>query len=519
VSNTVSRRGLSVPFTLGGESQRLRRFSLQRAAVRGLLLGLLVLLAFGARFDQLTEPPLDFHPARQYRSALIARGLYADALPAPEAEVARLSAERQGLIEPPIMEILAALGYRVAGGEHLWLPRALSSVFWVAGGLFIFLIARRLFSEAAALVSSAFYLFIPFGVEASRSFQPDPLMVMLMVASVWSIVRYWDRPGPAKWALATALSACALFVKPVCLFVVFGAFGALALHRLGLRQALWRPPVLVFGIASLAPTLAYWIYGVYIDGFLRGQETGRFVPALLATEFFWRGWLEQIREVLGTRTLLVATLGLLLARGTARALLLGLWGGYIGLAMVFTFHTPTHDYYHLPLLPIVALTFAPLLAWRLRAWPVGAVALMLIGIPFAVTLVGRSATLANPAFQHPATAQIRSWREIGELVDHSTKVVYLEGNYGVTLEYYGFLSGTWWPKTWDQEATRLMGGLAGSVPDTFARLKQRVDPDYFVVADVPEFMSQPELRAFLTARSRVMAETSDYIIFDLRTAH
>ena len=42
-----------------------------------------------------------------------------------------------------------------------------------------------------------------------------------------------------------------------------------------------------------------------------------------------------------------------------RPLLLGLWIGYIVFGFTFSYHFSTHDYYHLPLIPIVAISLAP----------------------------------------------------------------------------------------------------------------------------------------------------------------
>jgi hypothetical protein len=43
-----------------------------------------------------------------------------------------------------------------------------------------------------------------------------------------------------------------------------------------------------------------------------------------------------------------------------RRFLLGLWAGYAVFGIYFNYHISTHDYYSLPLIPIVALSIAPL---------------------------------------------------------------------------------------------------------------------------------------------------------------
>ncbi len=93
-------------------------------------------LALAVRLYDLTDPPLDFHATRQLHAALMARGMYYENrldVPAWQREMAVQQWKSEGLIEPPIMQRLSALTYRLAGGEYLWIPR-LSAIFFGCGG-------------------------------------------------------------------------------------------------------------------------------------------------------------------------------------------------------------------------------------------------------------------------------------------------------------------------------------------------------------------------------------------------
>src|SRR5437773_1019332 len=106
---------------------------------RLLILVFLFIAALGIRLYHIDEPPLNFHATRQYRSLIIARGYYFDkstSIPEREKQVALFSQQKQGILEPPIMEFLVSIGYRVLGGERFWLPRLLSCLFWLIGGGF-----------------------------------------------------------------------------------------------------------------------------------------------------------------------------------------------------------------------------------------------------------------------------------------------------------------------------------------------------------------------------------------------
>jgi hypothetical protein len=111
-----------------------------------ILVSVLLIATMGIRLYDLTDLPNDFYMVRQYRSLLIARGMYYSHLPnVPEwqRETAIAQWKAEGLIEPPIMESLAALAYHIIG-EHIWVGRVIASLFWLAGGIAIWLLAKEL---------------------------------------------------------------------------------------------------------------------------------------------------------------------------------------------------------------------------------------------------------------------------------------------------------------------------------------------------------------------------------------
>src|SRR5690242_8384652 len=199
---------------------------------RLLVVSLLFVFALVVRIHHINEPPLDFHATRQYRSLIIARAYYFQttaSLPEWQKQVASINAARQGILEPPIMELLVSSAYRLVGREYFWIPGLLSSLFWIVGAGFLYLLASKLANAEAALFSAAFYLFLPFSVTASRSFQPDPLMIMMLLASIYAVVRYYEQPSTRGLAITSIASAAAAFIKPLSLFVIVSVFVSLAI--------------------------------------------------------------------------------------------------------------------------------------------------------------------------------------------------------------------------------------------------------------------------------------------------
>ena len=107
---------------------------------------LLVFLAgFAIRLYDATDAPLEFHLTRQLRSALIARNVYLQLSPETTSEEQQLSADLSSLevYEPPILESMVGALYALSGGEYIAIARALNALFWMLGGLFLFLLLRN----------------------------------------------------------------------------------------------------------------------------------------------------------------------------------------------------------------------------------------------------------------------------------------------------------------------------------------------------------------------------------------
>ncbi len=223
--------------------------------------------AFCLRLYGLGQPPMEFNAIRQYHGALLARGLYQWLL---SGNLRTLPPD--GILEPPILEFAASLSYLVLGGEHLWVPRLLSVLLWMVGGIFLYLTAKKVVSPNAAVLSVFFYLFDPYSVLASRAFMPDPLMIMLLVISIFAIVRYHEQPHSTRRLLVAVIaSSLAIFVKPgICLFQVFGAFAVLSVYREGIRRSLLSWHLVVFAVLAVLPTALYYLYGTFGADFLQG---------------------------------------------------------------------------------------------------------------------------------------------------------------------------------------------------------------------------------------------------------
>ena len=497
-------------------------------AARTLALAIVFGAALTIRLYDLTDLPLDFHPTRQLVSFIKARGLYyqtkPDGVSASELKTAVRFAKLKADIEPTVLENVVAFTYRFTG-EQVWVARIYCSLFWLIGGIFLFLLARDFISFDGALVSTAYYLIFPYAIIGSRSFQPDLLMIMLVLAFWWTFSRYLTlSSAPAGreglWAyaiLAGLLGGLAIFIKFSAAFFVIGGALGLALSRFSLRDLFRNIQIWVIALLGALPAVLYLLYGIFIRGDLASQFSGRFVPALMFNPYNYLQWDVKMSMAAGGFFVMLGLLGLVLIQDRRwRIFLYGLWGSYILFGLFFNYHIATHDYYHLPFLPIVGLSLAPLGDWffaRLREsnvqpWArIGISVILLFGL-FSVTWDVRNQMKAMD--YRPDAAM---WAEIGEQFDEGARLVALTQDYGSRLEYWGWRESANWPYRGDAGFANIRGG-AFSFDDLFNRYASKMS--YFLVTDFDEFNKQPELKERLFGSYPVYAQGDGYLIFDLK---
>ncbi|HEX2696327.1 MAG TPA: hypothetical protein VHM28_01375, partial [Anaerolineales bacterium] len=178
----------------------------------------------------------------------------------------------------------------------------------------------------------------------------------------------------------------------------------------------------------------------------------------------------------------------------------------------------THDYYHLPFIPIVAVSLAPFADWALsqlaqlaiKPWTrLAAFGILLYGL-FATTWQVRN-QMKSVDYRPEATM----WVQIGDLLGHGPGVVALSQDYGQRLAYWGWQNAIVWPNSGDIDYHEERGSsfIFDKTWNDLTRNKS-----YFLVTDFEELRRQPDLKARLENYS-VYAEGDGYIIYDLLKAN
>jgi 4-amino-4-deoxy-L-arabinose transferase-like glycosyltransferase len=476
-------------------------------------------LALGIRLYDLTDLPLDFHPTRQLFSAFKARGMYylsAPDVPAWKRQIAIQQWQEKATIEPPLIETLVAWTYRFTG-EKLWVARIYSSIFWLLGGLALFLLARDMTSPEGALAALLYYLFVPYGVIASRSFQPDPLMVALIVWGLWGFYR-WYKKRTWRWLVtAGILSGLAIFAKNVAVFPIFGAFAAVILFDLGFRKAIKDRQVWVLAVITALPTAVFTIYGMFIAGFLDRQFAFRFFPNMLVDPSFYLRWDGQMNSVIGYGAFLLAMFGIFLASARSqRSLLIGLWCGYFIFGLFFPYHFITHDYYHLPLIPIVALSLAPAAQTifdRLTEMGPSRLTRLMLGVIVFAAVGVQVWSVRNTLTRDDYRSEEKFWVALGDILGHTSAVASISQNYGYRLAFWGWQDSNSILTTDDLEVRE----LAGRNVDPMEKFQEKIKGEqFFIVTAFSEFDRQPDIKDYLNKNFPIYAQGKGYIIFDLQ---
>ena len=489
---------------------------------------LILLLALGGflRLLDLTDPPLDFHASRQLRNSLVAREIYYAALPSATDEQRQLTASfanAVGRYEPPVIETIVGYSYFLTGGENIAVARVWVTLFWLAAGIALFDLMRRVVSPWAALIALAYYFVLPVSVQVSRSFQPDPLMTSAFVIGVYFLYRWSEDHSPLlsgeglgvrltwKWALLAAVFlGFATFVKIVIAFMVGAAAIAMVIFTLG--KDFWRSKqVWVMAAIMVIPALLFYVF------LNQGRSTEYFfawtvaLMKLITSTDFYTKWLAFLGVLFGLTVVFLAIGGALIAPSRMRWLLVSLWIGYLLYGLTLPFQMYTHSYYHIQLIPLVAIGLAmvlnPLTEYVSSIGGVGRVGF----IALVVAVIGyqayaaRSVLIAEDFHHEPAF-----WSEVGEAFPADAKVIALTQDYGYRLMMYGWRQVELWPLATGLSETR---NPDKNNAEDFAELTEGMD--YFLVTAFGQLDKQPDLKKILDTYP-IAIQGDGYVLYDLR---
>ncbi|MDP2777736.1 MAG: hypothetical protein Q8O48_08820, partial [Anaerolineales bacterium] len=321
--------------------------------------------------------------------------------------------------------------------------------------------------------------------------------------------------SPAFLRLAGLFGGLAIFIKFVAAFFVIGGGLGAVLGRGSLREALKQPQVYVMSVLGILPGVAYVIYGVFIAGYLGQQFGGRFIPSLFLDPSYYFGWVAMLNLVIGGIPLMIALLGLYFFEDKKRRFMLSLWAGYALFGIYFNYQISSHDYYSLPLIPIVALSLAPLAELLFAQLAKLTTTRWLRFSAFCLLFFGIFASLWNTRAQMKSVdyrPEAQMWAEISQKVD-GYNLAGLTQDYGSRMAYWGWRNITSWPTYGDLIYHDDLRGAQRDFEEQFANIASK--KDLFVVTDFNDLNRQPFLKRKLDEYP-IFTESAGYMIYDLR---
>jgi 4-amino-4-deoxy-L-arabinose transferase-like glycosyltransferase len=345
---------------------------------------------------------------------------------------------------------------------------------------------------------------------------PDPMMVAFTVISMYCLYK-WETKRTYPWAILTGLATgFTIFSKSVAGFILIVPYAVFILSSVGLKAVLKNMQVWLILVLSALPIGGFTYYGYVIDGRMVGQFVGRFYPNLYTSPLLYVNWLAIIEDNFSLIALALGLIGLVLIDSVKlRSLLAGWWGGYLLYGLVFPHHISTHSYYHLPLVPILALSLASLTT-KIED---------LINQTPRKTFNWAVVILAYVAFasfdlwsvqDELDSVDYRLHRErlehIGEVIKATAKTgtIALSDDYEASLQFYGLISSRHWPSRGEMQITQ------ASFEELW-KIKTR-GVHFFVILDLAEFDKQTELKERLVESYPIYEQGEGYLLFDLRVA-
>ncbi len=335
-----------------------------------ILLTIILLLGFLVRLYRINNPVADWHSWRQADTASVTRSyvnlglnlLYPKYHDISKIQTGYFNKEGLRLVEFPVFNLFHFLFVKLLPSVSFdVLGRLTSAIFSIFSAFFLYLIGKRFLGKCGGLLSSFFFLFIPYSIYFSRVILPEPLCVFFSLFSLWLFIKYIDSEKTFYLFSSGIIFSLALLIKPFALFYIV-PMAYLLSSKHAFQKIITSPKLLinllVFVDLILVPLLLWrWWIGKHPEGipYFTWAFNGDFIRFRPA---FWR-WIfgERIgRLILGIWGLIPFIVGVVIKKKNyfSLSLMLG------ALAYVFIVATASvrHDYYQILIVPPICLLLA-----------------------------------------------------------------------------------------------------------------------------------------------------------------
>jgi 4-amino-4-deoxy-L-arabinose transferase-like glycosyltransferase len=274
------------------------RLSKEKIAI--LFLSILLFAGFIVRLYRFNGSIADWHSWRQADTSAVSRNFVQSGFDLLHPQFDDLSNVPSGLDNPngyrfvefPIYNLFQAGLSKASSVLTLeeW-GRMVTIVASLFSSLFLFFLVKKRFGNVSALLTTFFFLFLPFNIYYSRTILPDPSMVTAILGGTYFFDKWLEKAKPSilsfQFLLSLLFTAVALLLKPYALFFTLPMI-YLAFEKFGLsflrKWQLW-----LFLIISVVPLALWRIWmtqfpaGIPVSAWLLNGGNIRFKGAF----FYW----------------------------------------------------------------------------------------------------------------------------------------------------------------------------------------------------------------------------------------
>lgn len=332
------------------------------------ILAIIILASFWIRQYRVNIPLGDWHSWRQVDTAAVSRNFIKEGFDflhpkyddmAPVSEDYRPNPNRLRFVEFPIYSGIVALVYLALGNVEVIYGRQVSVFFSLCSIVFLYFLVKKFLGIRVALLSALFFGFLPFNIFFSRVFLPEPMMVAASLASLYFFARYLEKQNLIFFCLTALFFNMAVLTKPYMLYFLM-PMAYLSYHFQGIK-AFTNRRLYMLAFFSIAPLLAWRLWmmqypeGIPSSSWLFNKDNIRYKGAFLR-------WIisERLgREILTVCGFFLGMLGALLKPKKETTYFFHWWLLSVILYVVILARgNVEHDYYQIPLVPILAIMMA-----------------------------------------------------------------------------------------------------------------------------------------------------------------
>ena len=326
----------------------------------------IVAVFLALRLWDLGAPLLEMHSIRQAQTAMFARNIMRDSFKTLSTRI-DWEGTRPGyfVLEFPAYEYIVAAAWRVFG-SHDVIGRLLSMAFALMATWYLFRIAQYLTaSSSIALWTAAYFAICPIAVFVSRAFLVNMMALALSLAAIYYWLQWLQQRHASAFIAAVSTITLGTLVNLTVTAPAIMLIGLLALNARGRDRAYYRA-LIVAAVVFVLPNLVWNLHAAAVNAtYYADSGAGNLAAVFFSPDqsrldlyswfriamylgYFVVGLHGSILVLLGLRRMIQATPG-------ARRVF-GFWcaGGIIYVLVFFT-AIRGHNYYTLPIVPIIAL--------------------------------------------------------------------------------------------------------------------------------------------------------------------